>query len=172
LTRLDVQTRAVIWEYIERLKSERKMTILLTTHYMEEADRLCDRIAIMDHGRIVTIGRPKDLKDGLGGDMVYLNLDDGAPDLTEMLKSISLVVDVKRYGGEYRVKVARGEEAIPDIFEAIVRMNLEVKSVTLVKPSLDQVYLDLTGRSLRDDQVRSRGEEAIRRRIQLRRVRA
>ncbi|MFQ6135533.1 MAG: ATP-binding cassette domain-containing protein, partial [Nitrososphaerales archaeon] len=169
---LDVQTRSVMWQYIQRLRKERKMTIFVTTHYMDEADRLCDRIAIIDHGKIVTIGTPYQLKENLGGDLIDLRLTDGAPDLTQTLSSIPLIGDVKRNGASYRIRVRKGEEAVPDILEAIVKMNLEVKSVSLEKPSLDQVYLEYTGRSLRDDQTRTNSEEAFRRRIQLRRLRS
>lgn len=169
---LDVQTRSAIWQYIQRLREERKMTIFLTTHYMDEADRLCDRVAIIDHGKIVTVGAPGQLKDSLGGDLINLHLIDGAPDLTSTLSLMPLVGGVSRDGEHYRVRVKKGEEAVPDILEALVKMNLEVKSVSLEKPTLDQVYLNFTGRSLRDDQVRNSGEEAIRRRIQMRRARA
>ncbi|MEE9586265.1 MAG: ATP-binding cassette domain-containing protein, partial [Nitrososphaerales archaeon] len=109
---LDVQTRSVMWQYIKRLREEQKMTIFLTTHYMDEADKLCDRIAIIDHGKIVTTGTPYQLKDDLGGDLIDLKLTDGAPDLTKVLSSIPLTGDVKRNGASYRIRVRKGEEAV------------------------------------------------------------
>ncbi len=169
---LDVQTRSVMWQYIKRLREEQKMTIFLTTHYMDEADKLCDRIAIIDHGKIVTTGTPYQLKDDLGGDLIDLKLTDGAPDLTKVLSSIPLIGDVKRNGASYRIRVRKGEEAVPDILEVIINMKLEVKSVSLEKPTLDQVYLNHTGRSLRDDQTHNQSEDAFRRRIQMRRAHA
>ncbi|MGQ9718654.1 MAG: ATP-binding cassette domain-containing protein [Nitrososphaerales archaeon] len=148
---LDVQTRAVIWDYIKKLKDERGMTVFMTTHYMEEADALCDRIAIIDYGKIRALGKPNDLKDSLGGDVIELDLFDHSKDITDAIATMPYVIDVKRKNGTYRIKVTKGEEALPNIIEKILKMGLKVSNVSLIKPTLDQVYLEHTGRSLREN---------------------
>jgi len=166
---LDVQTRVVVWDYIKKLREERGITMFLTTHYMEEADLLCDRIAIIDHGKIVALDTPQNLKDSLGGDIIELEFDKSPSDNTKTLSSLPQVRDVKKIGDVYRIKVSKGEEALPKIMEKVLKMNLRISKVSLVKPTLDQVYLEYTGRSLRETQ----GEtgEIWRRMMTLRRIR-
>ena len=166
---LDVQTRAVIWNYIKKLKEERGMTIFMTTHYMEEADALCDKIAIIDYGKIKALGKPKELKDGLGGDVIELALSNNSKDITEAIAKIPYVIDVKRKDGIYRIKVSKGEEVLPNIIERILEMDLKVSKVSLIKPTLDQVYLDYTGRSLRETE--GSREEVMRMMRNIRRIR-
>jgi len=166
---LDVQTRAVIWDYIKMLKEEHGMTIFMTTHYMEEADALCDRIAIIDYGKIKALGKPKELKDSLGGDVIELALSNDSKDVTEAIAKIPYVIDVKKKSEIYRIKVAKGEEALPNIIESILKMNLKVSKVSLIKPTLDQVYLEYTGRSLRETE--GSHEEVMRMMRNIRRVR-
>jgi len=149
---LDVQTRVVIWEYIKKLRDEHRITIFLTTHYMEEADILCDRIAIIDLGKIVALDTPQNLKDSLGGDVIELEFNRKTDDQTKTLKSLPQVKDVKKIGDTYRIKVSKGEEVLPEIMENMLKMNLRIGRVSLVKPTLDQVYLEYTGRSLRETQ--------------------
>jgi len=166
---LDVQTRVVIWDYIKRLRDERGITMFLTTHYMEEADVLCDRLAIIDLGKIVVLDTSQNLKDSLGGDIIELEFNEDSDDNTKMLSSMSQVKDVKRIGSVYRVKVSKGEEALPEIMESLLKKKMRIRKVSLVKPTLDQVYLEYTGRSLREAQ----GEkgDAFKRHIMLRRIR-
>jgi len=166
---LDVQTRVVVWDYVKKLRKERGITMFLTTHYMEEADLLCDRIAIIDHGKIVALDTPQNLKDSLGGDIIELEFDQSPSDNTKALSSLPQVRDVKKIGNVYRIKVSRGEEALPKIMEKVLKMKLRISKVSLVKPTLDQVYLEYTGRSLRETQ----GEtgEIWRRMMTLRRIR-
>jgi len=167
---LDVQTRAVIWDYIKKLKEERGMTIFMTTHYMEEADALCDRIAIIDYGKIRALDRPKNLKDSLGGDVIELALSNNSKDMTEAIAKMPHVIDVKRKSETYRIKVTKGEEALPDIIERILKLDSRVSKVSLIKPTLDQVYLDYTGRSLRETE--GSREEDWRMRTNIRRIRS
>ncbi|MFQ5836319.1 MAG: ATP-binding cassette domain-containing protein [Candidatus Bathyarchaeia archaeon] len=166
---LDVQTRVVMWDYIKKLRDEHRITMFLTTHYMEEADILCDRIAIIDHGKIVALDTPQNLKDSLGGDIIELEFNRKMDDQTETLRSLPQVKDVKKIGDMYRIKVSKGEKALPEIMENMLKMNLRISRVSLVKPTLDQVYLEYTGRSLRETQ----GEtwEIWRRMRTLRRIR-
>src|SRR3990170_3601384 len=86
---LDVQTRAATWNYIKKLKKEYGMTVFMTTHYLEEADMLCDRIAIIDYGKIVTIGAPNDLKEALGGDIMTLSINDDNTDISPVIQKVS-----------------------------------------------------------------------------------
>jgi len=138
---LDVQTRVVMWDYIRNLRDKHKITMFLTTHYMEEADVLCDRIAIIDHGKIVALDTPQNLKDSLGGDIIELEFNRKKDDQTETLKLLPQVKDVKKIGDTYRIKVSKGEKTLPSIMENLLKMNLRMNKVSLVKPTLDQVYM-------------------------------
>lgn len=148
---LDVQTRAVIWDYIKQLRKDYQMTIFLTTHYMDEADVLCDRIAIIDYGRIKVIDSPSNLKDSLGGDIIELDLMNGINlSIEGIILTIPQVREVKKEGNHYRIKVMKGEEVLPIIINKLVEQKLKINRVSLIKPTLDQVYLEYTGRSLRE----------------------
>ncbi len=146
---LDVQTRAATWNYVRTLKREYGMTLFLTTHYLEEADALCDRIAIIDHGKIVTIGTPDDLKESLGGDIITLSIKQDA-DITELIKRIEHVKDVKKQNEQYMIKSVNGEVTAPLVIEALRREGYVVTKLSLAKPTLNEVYLNYTGKSMRD----------------------
>lgn len=166
---LDVQTRAATWNYIKKLKKEYGMTVFMTTHYLEEADMLCDRIAIIDHGRIVTMGTPNELKEGLGGDIMTLSIKDDKTDITPVIQKVPKVKEVKKQDGTYRIKVFDGEETAPTILDAIRSEGQSVTRLSLTKPTLDEVYLEYTGKSLREEEE-SR-EAAFRQRATMRRAR-
>jgi ABC-2 type transport system ATP-binding protein len=146
---LDVQTRAATWNYVKMLKKEFGMTLFLTTHYLEEADALCDRIAIIDHGKIVVIGSPTDLKDSLGGDIITLAIQKDQ-DITDLISKVEHVKEVKKENGSYIVKSANGEVTAPLIIEKLRENGLVVTKLSLTKPTLNEVYLQYTGRSMRD----------------------
>jgi ABC-2 type transport system ATP-binding protein len=165
---LDVQTRASIWEHIRSLRERFGMTIFLTTHYLEEADQLCDRIAIIDHGRIVEEGSPSELKDSLGGDLLTLECEGNG--VEEILRAVEGVKEVRREGGEYRVKVSKGETVAPLLLRMLTDRGVTVKRLSLTKPTLNEVYLERTGRSLRDQEESP--EQGIRQRVTLRRARS
>jgi ABC-2 type transport system ATP-binding protein len=152
---LDVQTRAAVWDYIRRLKEEFHMTLFMTTHYLDEADNLCDRIALIDHGKILTIGSPSQLKESLGGDIIEVQVQDGAVDLSKTLGRIANVVDVRRTNSDYRIKTLLGEETAPAVMEALRLGGAKVTKISIAKPSLDQVYLEYTGRSIREEHADS-----------------
>lgn len=150
---LDVQTRASIWNYVKKLRDELGMTIFLTTHYMEEADALCDRIAIIDHGKIRTIGTPADLKNSLGGDIIELEvMHNNADEVITQLRRIDAVKKASFMNGTFRVTVEKGEETLPVMLEALLRRGLRVTKVVMKKPTLDEVFLEYTGRALREEQ--------------------
>ena len=150
---LDVQTRAAVWKYIRTLKEGYHMTLFLTTHYLEEADSLCDRIAIIDHGHIVKIGSPEELKASIGGDVIVVGVKESEPDISADIAQIKLVKDIKKNGNEYRIKAEMGEEASPQIMDIIRNKGLHVSKISLTKPSLDEAYLEFTGRSLREEET-------------------
>lgn len=162
---LDVQTRAAIWNYIRRLKDEYNMTIFLTTHYLEEADSLCDRIAIIDHGRVLKIGSPSELKNSIGGDIIEIEVREDADDISNVLLNVKHVKDVKRNNSTYIVRAELGEEAAPEIIEAVRAKGLHISRISLTKPTLDEVYLAYTGRKLRDAQASWEEVASIRRTI-------
>ncbi len=159
---LDVQTRAATWEYVRTLKKEYGMTLFLTTHYLEEADALCDRIAIIDHGKIVVIGSPIELKESLGGDIITLSIKQEV-DITDLIRKIEHVKEVKQENGGYIIKSENGEVTAPLIIEALRKDGYVVTKLSLTKPTLNEVYLSYTGRSMRDAVDESRESESIKR---------
>jgi ABC-2 type transport system ATP-binding protein len=166
---LDVQTRTATWDYIRKLKKEYGMTLFMTTHYLEEADSLCDRIAIIDHGKIIVGGTPEELKHSLGGDIVTLSIKDD-PDVTELIRSVKNVKDVKKENGSYRIKAEYGEETAPFIIEKLRKKGHTVTKLMLTEPTLNEVYLEYTGKSIRDTEE---SKEAFRaQRMTMRRARA
>jgi ABC-2 type transport system ATP-binding protein len=167
---LDVQTRTAVWQYIRKLKEDYGMTLFMTTHYLEEADGVCDRIAIIDHGKIVTIGTPTDLKTSLGGDIIELGVRETSEDLTPLIRQVPSVKDVRRTDSDYRIKASLGEEAAPVIFDVIRTKGYHVTKIMVTKPTMDQVYLEYTGRSIRD--VEADRADTMRQRVTMRRARA
>lgn len=148
---LDPQTRRLIWEYIEKLNEKGEMTILLTTHYMEEADYLCDRIAIIDYGKIVALGTPAELKAGLGGDVITLTTPSSDENIREDLLKIDTVTDVDFVMDAIRLTTTKGETTIPWAMDVARKHGIEIKSVSMHAPTLEDVFIKFTGRRLRDE---------------------
>jgi ABC-2 type transport system ATP-binding protein len=148
-TGLDPQSRARMWDEVRRLR-DTGTTVFLTTHYLEEADALCDRIAIIDHGKIVALGTPDELKRQVAGDVVVVGTDDGAVRALELLKSQPFVREATLADGIVRLYVDRGETAMPQILRTLDSAGIALASLSLNRPSLDDVFLRQTGRSLRD----------------------
>jgi ABC-2 type transport system ATP-binding protein len=146
---LDVQTRTATWNYIRKLKEEYGMTLFMTTHYLEEADSLCDRIAIIDHGKIIVVGTPEDLKHSLGGDIITIGIRED-PDVADLISKVEHVKEVKKENGTYRIKAENGEVTAPLIIETLRKEGYTVTKLSLTEPTLNEVYLEYTGRSLRD----------------------
>jgi ABC-2 type transport system ATP-binding protein len=155
---LDVQTRTATWNYIKTLKNEYGMTLFMTTHYLEEADSLCDRVAIVDHGKIIVTGTPTELKDSLGGDIITLSIESHT-DITELIRNVAHVKEVKKENGSYMIKSEVGEVTAPLIIETLMKKNEVVTRLSLTKPTLNEVYLEYTGKSMRDaaDETRESG---------------
>jgi ABC-2 type transport system ATP-binding protein len=146
---LDVQTRTATWDYIRKLKKEYGMTLFMTTHYLEEADALCDRIGIIDHGKIIIIGSPEDLKHSLGGDIITLAIKENE-DVSGLIQKVEHVKEVKNEDEAYRIKAEIGEVTTPLIIEALRKKGYTVTKLSLTEPTLNEVYLEYTGKSMRD----------------------
>ncbi|MGA9840366.1 MAG: ATP-binding cassette domain-containing protein [Thermoplasmata archaeon] len=160
---LDPQGRAGFWRYVLELRKDHGMTVFVTTHYLDEADTMCDRIAIIDHGKIVATGTPTELKDRLGGDIVTVRPVNGpSPAAEALLKGLPHVVSVTAFEGSYRVKVPRGEELIPTLVDACTRGGIGLAGVSLKRPSLDEVFLEFTGREYREDEGQTATDRAVR----------
>ncbi len=158
---LDPQTRRHIWNYIEKLRDE-GVTVLLTTHYMEEADKLADRVAIIDRGKIIALGSPSELKDSIGGDVIKIKCSN-ADKMAAILSSNgfnAMIVD-----NEIIIKAKKAEKEIPRIFS--LAKGIEIKSIMYKEPSLEDVFIHYTGKAYREDA----GDEmeAIKRRWRMRR---
>jgi ABC-2 type transport system ATP-binding protein len=165
---LDVQTRAATWNYVKMMKKEFGMTLFLTTHYLEEADALCDRIAIIDHGKIIVIGTPEELKESLGGDIITLSIEKEV-DITGLIQTIPHVKEVTKDEGLYRIKSENGEVTAPLIIEALRNADHVVTKLSLTKPTLNEVYLQYTGKSMRD--AEESGANMLMQRVAIRRAR-
>ena len=154
---LDLQTRSHIWEYISRLRKEFGMTIFLTTHYMEEADYLCDLVAIIDHGHIKTTDSPGNLRASLGGDVIQVRPSGRASDLNEkyvqLVRAISTVRQVQQENGSFLITATSAEHTIPELFNAANQLGIKIEGISAKQPSLDDVFLTYTGRTLRDDEA-------------------
>ncbi|MEV4630947.1 ATP-binding cassette domain-containing protein [Micromonospora sp. NPDC049523] len=150
-TGLDPQSRAHMWDEIRRLRAD-GMTVFITTHYLDEADALCDRIAIMDHGEIVAEGTPAELKREISGEMVQVGIDSAAtPKAAEALDTQPFVLKLETLDeGGLRLYVDDGATAIPQILRALDTSGVPLRAIELHRPSLDDVFLTKTGRSLRE----------------------
>ena len=149
-TGLDPQSRAHMWDEVRRLRTE-GMTVFITTHYLEEADVLCDRVAIMDHGEIVTEGTPDELKREVAGDVVTVGVNGAAPRAAELLDGQPYVRQLETTDDGLRLYVDAGATAIPHILRILDGAGVGLGSIELHRPSLDDVFLTKTGRSLREE---------------------
>ncbi len=148
-TGLDPEVRAAMWDEISRLATDQGLTILLTTHYLEEADRLASQVAIVDRGRIVASGTPEELKSDLRGDAVHIELDGGDANgnVHAALERVADVRDVVVDGRTLHARTDDGARAVPHVLQALEAKGVPVASVTVARPSLDDVYLRYAGRT-------------------------
>ena len=151
---LDPQSRRVVWEFIQKFKGE-SMTLFLTTHYMDEADSLCDRVAIIDRGKIIALGSPAELKAQIpGNDIVSLSVEGSSDTFIEEVKSLSFVHNVNVEGDTMRVYVDNGAQNLPYLLERIKFMGTKVVSATIHQQSLEDVFIHHTGRSIREEEAK------------------
>jgi len=141
---LDPQTREHIWEYIQQLAKRENITIVLTTHYMEEADLLCDHIAIIDNGKIISLGTPEELKKFIGGDSIILTVSD-------LAKAKKVFPDAKEFDSKLAIATKNAEREIKKVFDVASKSDVEILEVNIRKPTLNDVFLRLTGREIREE---------------------
>ncbi len=148
---LDAQTRRHIWDYIRKLNELKNVTVILTTHYIEEADYLAGRVAFIDHGRIVALGTPIALKNKMGGDVVSVRTINSADALEMYLKALKWVKATARHDEYLDLTVEEGEKKIPDIVKLAEKHKIAVESISLHKPSLEDVFIHYTGKGIREE---------------------
>jgi ABC-2 type transport system ATP-binding protein len=161
---LDPQTRNHLWQYIATLAKEKGITIILTTHYMEEADRLCDRIAIIDHGRIIAIDTPKNLKDGLGGDLVTI----GSPDPAGVAAALGgqpWVARAETHDNNVVVSLRNADEHVSAIVTILNARQVPITSITVHKPTLEDVFLSFTGKTIREEEAGAKEQMRMQQRM-------
>jgi ABC-2 type transport system ATP-binding protein len=150
-TGLDPVSRVAVWEMLMKLKAEHELTILMTTHYMDEADRLCDRIAIVDHGKLVALDSPLKLKASIPGNNILEVSFSRIPDSwMEILKRLPDVRDVKAHDHVFRINSDNGPKTTSDLLEAARQAQVDVTSLSVQSTTLDDVFVHYTGRQLRD----------------------
>ena len=150
---LDPQSRLVLWDFIESIPEKGEKTVILTTHFMEEADRLCNRVAIIDHGKLLVNDDPESLKNNLGkGDIIELTLAEGeeGTELTGSLENLEKVVEVRRVANRIWLQAHNAVKLMPEIFHQVERGSHDVMDVKLRKNTLEDVFISLTGRELRE----------------------
>lgn len=147
---LDVQTRRMLWDYARKLNRESGTTVLLTTHYVEEADYLCDRLAILEQGKILVTDTPEGLKSSLGDSLLSVKLLQGADGLAKLLREVNWVKEVNQRDGWLDLSVESGETKIPEVARLAKEHGFAISSVSQHKPSLEDAFLHYVGRKLED----------------------
>ncbi len=151
---LDAQTRRAIWDYIKKMNKEEDTTIFLTTHYMDEADYLCNRVGIIDHGKILVMDKIRNLKKSIGNDVITLSCSN-MKKLIDNLNQKEWVKKIKKYDSHLTIGVEKGDEKIPIIVELAQKLDIKIKSISVRQPTLDDVFLSYTGRTMRDQEIKN-----------------
>lgn len=150
---LDAQARRNLWDYVHLLNEREGITIILTTHYMEEADYLCQRVAIIDEGKIAAIGTPEKLKQVMGLNLISLQIDrDSSGSLVDSLKQLSWIKKIHTRDGSLELSIDGGEERIPELIDFADNRGLVITSIKLHKPSLEDTFLHYTGKTIREEE--------------------
>ena len=165
---LDAQTRRAIWNYIKKMNKDEGTTIFLTTHYMDEAEYLCDRVGIIDHGKILVIDSITSLRNSIGNDVVTLSCE-SLKKLRDRLSKESWVNNMKQYDSFLTLGVEKGEEKIPVIVDIARDLGIKIKSISVRKPTLDDVFLSFTGRNIRDNETGLDSKDTTPPRLRMRR---
>ncbi|MBU0530317.1 MAG: ATP-binding cassette domain-containing protein [Nanoarchaeota archaeon] len=147
---LDAQTRRVIWEHIKQINKTENVTIILTTHYMDEADYLCNRVAIIDHGKILKIGTAEELKNSIGSDLILIK-SHNLRKLKSEISKFKWVIKTEIIADTLRITLKNGNTKIPDIIKTSEKLNVKVDSIELHKPTLEDVFIRFTGRHMREE---------------------
>jgi ABC-2 type transport system ATP-binding protein len=156
-TGLDPVSRVAVWEMLTNIKNKRNLTVLITTHYMDEADRLCDRIAIVDHGKLVALDTPENLKHTVPGEnVIEAQFLKPPANWEEQLKALPDVTGVQNESADmYRILTSNGSLTTTRLVEMAVKAGVVLKSLTVQNTTLDDVFVHYTGRQLRDEQVKA-----------------
>jgi len=150
---LDIQTRRKIWEYIKKIHKEFEMTIFLTTHYMEEADQLCNRVGIIDGGKIQVIDSPQNMKSAMGNEVISLTLEsDESKSFLSELEKIDLIKKINQDQNKIVLFASKGTEVIPKIFQISSELGIKITSISLTQPTLDDVFISYTGHEIRSEE--------------------
>lgn len=151
-TGLDPQARNAVWDYLRKIHDEEKLTIAITTHYLDEAEALCDRVAIVDYGKLMALGTPAELKRKvMGGDVIEAEFTSLSDEAFRALKDSDFTIQIKKRDSSLTLLVKQGAEAVPKIVEIVNAKGGRISSITLRQPTLDDVFLHFTGRSIRED---------------------
>ena len=158
-TGLDPVSRVAVWEMLTNIKEQRQLTILITTHYMDEADRLCDRIAIVDHGKLVALNTPAALKASVpGSNVIEVQFENLPEDWEDKLRRLPEVTSIRHEGAAmYRILTGNGSRTTTQLVELAVQEGVGVKSLSVQNTTLDDVFVHYTGRQWRDELVKSYG---------------
>ena len=150
---LDIQTRRKIWEYIKKIHTEFDMTIFVSTHYMEEADQLCDRVGIIDGGKIQVMDSPENMKNAMGNEVISIVIHEGENHETfiSKIREIEFVKKINEDGSKLTLFASNGTEAIPKIFQISSELEIKIKSISLTQPTLDDVFISYTGHEIKGD---------------------
>jgi len=146
---LDPQTRRHIWQYIRNMNKKKSVTVILTTHYMEEADYLCDRVAIIDNGKIVALDTPAILKDMIGSDTICLDVQSGKETLLQSLQVFPWIKSAAYSNGTVEIMVDHAQSRIPEVMQVACKNNAIIKTVSLHQPTLEDAFLRFTGKKIR-----------------------
>jgi len=153
-TGLDPQARNAVWEYLKKIHKEEQITMVITTHYLDEAEVLCNKVGIVDFGKLVEVGTPNELKRKImGGDVVEAEFSTLPDEAFNELESSDFVVKLNKRDNTLTILAKNGAEAVPKIIELVNAKGGKIRSVTLREPTLDDVFLHYTGRSIREDTV-------------------
>ncbi len=152
---LDPQSRHVVWDFLGKLREGDSMTIFLSTHYMEEAEMLCDRVAIIDTGKIIAIGSPEELTSQIpGNDIISLTIDNPSLNIVEIIKKLSFVHKANIENNTVRVYVDSGAQNLPALIDEMKSSGAKVLSATIHEQSLEDVFIHYTGRSIREEEAK------------------
>jgi ABC-2 type transport system ATP-binding protein len=148
---LDPQSRRVIWDLLQKIRKETNLTIFITTHYMDEADVLCDRIAIIDYGKIVAMDSPSNLKRSIGGfDIIEVSLSNFTPSVMERLKAMKFIKEVAEKEGALRISVEDAAKSMPVLIEEFKKMGVSILYLAIHEQSLEDVFIHYTGKTIRE----------------------
>lgn len=149
---LDPQTRNYIWEYIRKLNKEKNITIILTTHYMDEADRLCDNLAIVNRGKIVAMGNPKSLKEDIGGDVITIESKNNHK-IKAKIEKFPWVKGMKEHDGYLTINLEHAETHVAEIVKTADKNKVPINSISIHEPTLEDVFLHFTGKTIHEEEV-------------------